>query len=229
MLIPLRSDEPTKKAPIMTTLIIAVNITAFIYQQFSMTFDGRNIASIYGAIPYELARMIDIRPHSPYPVYCSLLTYMFLHGGFLHIIGNMLFLNAFAPNIEDIMGHFKFLIFYLLCGIIAAIVYIVPNFNSGIPLVGASGAIAGVMGAHLKSLPGTRIRCLVLIFRISLPAVVILFPWIVLQFANVIMREQTNIAFIAHVGGFIFGMIMANKFQNKWFSKRKKYNQNYLN
>ena len=146
---------------------------------------------------------------------------MFLHGGFLHIIGNMLFLNAFGPNVEDIMGHFKFLLFYFLCCVVSVVVYTIPNFRSLIPLVGASGAIAGVMGAHLRALPGTRILCLLLIIRIRLPAVIILFPWIVLQFANVVMHEQSNVAFIAHVGGFIFGLFLVRKFQSRWIFKRQ--------
>jgi len=215
MFFPLKSNEPTIKAPIVTILIISANILAFVYQQFSLMADGRSLAAIYGAIPYELTHAVDLRPRSPYPVYYSILSYMFLHGGFLHIIGNMLFLNAFAPNIEDVMGHSRFLIFYVLCGIVAVIVYIIPNYNSAIPLVGASGAIAGVMGAHLRILPGTRIRCLLLFFRINLPALVILFPWIMLQFANVITHEQSNVAFIAHIGGFLFGMGMGRKFQSR--------------
>ena len=151
--------------------------------------------------------------------YLSLLTYMFIHGGFLHIIGNMLFLNTFGPNVEDSMGHVKFLLFYVLCGVVSALVYIIPNFNSPFPLVGASGAIAGVMGAHLRTLPGTRILCLLFIIPIRIPALVILFPWIVLQFANILTHAESNIAWIAHIGGFLFGMYLVRKFQSRWLFK----------
>jgi membrane associated rhomboid family serine protease len=218
LLIPLKSEEPTFKPPVITTLLIIANIAMFIYQQYSMIGYHRDIASMYGAIPYELTHLRDIPPRSPYPFFISIVTYMFLHGGVLHILGNMLFLNAFAPNIEDLMGHFKFLLFYLLCGIVAVVVYFIPNFNSQIPLVGASGAIAGVMGAHLRALPGTRIRCLFFIFPISLPAIIVLVPWILIQFANVMMHEQSNVAFIAHIGGFIFGLLTV-----KTFAKRSIY------
>lgn len=219
MLIPLRTDEPTRTLPVITVLLIAANVAAFVYQKLSLMTHGGDLAAIYGAIPAELIHGVD-SPLPPYLPYLSLLTYMFMHGGFVHIIGNMLFLNTFGPNIEDTMGHIKFLLFYLLCGVVSALVYIIPNFNSSSPLVGASGAIAGVMGAHLRALPGTRILCLLFIIRITLPAVVILFPWIVLQFYNVGMHVESNVAWVAHIGGFIFGMLLIRKFQKRWFRKR---------
>ncbi len=212
MLIPLKTGEPTRKLPVVTMFLIAANVVVFVYQ----LLHGINFTALkYGAIPYELTHAVDKVPLFPYSHYLSLLAYMFMHGGFLHIIGNMLFLNTFGPNVEDIMGHFRFLLFYILCGLVSVLVYIIPNFRSGIPLVGASGAIAGVMGAHLRALPGTRILCLFFIFRVMLPAVVILFPWILLQFANVMMHEQSNVAFIAHIGGFAFGMLMVRKFEKR--------------
>ena len=221
MLIPLRTDEPTRRLPIMTVLLIAVNVGVFIYQKlFSFAYGGE-LAMVYGAIPYELTHMVDIPPASPFSPYVALLSYMFIHGGFIHIIGNMLFLNTFGPNVEDIMGHAKFLLFYLLCGVVSAVVYVIPNFRSPVPLVGASGAIAGVMGAHLRALPGTRISCLLIIFRITLPAVVILFPWIVLQFFNVMTHVQSNVAWIAHIGGFMLGVLLVRKFQAKWSARRR--------
>jgi len=220
MLIPLRTEEPTRTPPIITVLLIAANVAAFVYQKLSLIAHGSDLAAIYGAIPAELIHGVD-PPLPPYLPYLSLLTYMFMHGGFIHIIGNMLFLNTFGPNIEDTMGHIKFLLFYLLCGVVSAVVYVVPNFRSPFPLVGASGAIAGVMGAHLRALPGARISCLLFIFRITLPALVILFPWILLQFYNLTMYGQSNIAWIAHIGGFIFGMFLVRKFQTKWLPRRE--------
>ncbi|MFC1717091.1 rhomboid family intramembrane serine protease [Candidatus Poribacteria bacterium] len=213
MLIPIKTNEPTRSLPIITILLIAANMIVFAYQIAAGT---QYTAVKYGAIAYELTHMVDEKPLFPYSHYLSLLTYMFLHGGFVHIIGNMLFLNTFGPNLEDFMGHFKFLIFYILCGVVSAIVYILPNFNSPIPLVGASGAIAGVMGAHIRALPGTRIVCLLFfLIRITLPAVAILFPWILLQFYNVGMGGQSNVAWIAHIGGFFLGVFLVRKFQSK--------------
>jgi len=215
MLIPLKTEEPTRTAPIITVLLIATSVAAFVYQRLSLITHGSDLAAIYGAIPYELIHGVDLPPPSPYSPYLSLLTYMFMHGGFVHIIGNMLFLNAFGPSMEDIMGHVKFLLFYLLCGVVSVIVYVIPNFRSPVPLVGASGAIAGVMGAHLRALPGARISCLLFIFRITLPALVILFPWILLQFYNLTMYGQSNIAWLAHIAGFIFGIFLVRKFQRR--------------
>jgi len=206
----------------MTVLIILVNIGVFVYQQFSFFGYHHDLASVYGAIPYEFTHLVDLKPRSLHPFYLSIFTYMFLHGGYLHIIGNMLFFNAFATNIEGIVGHFKFLIFYLLCGVVAAIVYVIPNFNSQVPMVGASGAIAGIMGAHLRALPGTRIRCLLLIFRVSLRAFWVLIPWILIQIYNVVNQEQSNIAFIAHIGGFIFGLLAVGIFRERWIFDRQR-------
>jgi membrane associated rhomboid family serine protease len=220
LLIPLRSDEPTEKLPIMTVLLIIANVVVFIYQQFSLVEYHRNLAAIYGAIPYELTHLVDLQPRSLYPFYISILTHMFLHGGYLHIIGNMLYFYAFAANVESIVGHFKFLIFYLLCGVVAAVVYIIPNFNSQVPMIGASGAIAGVMGAHLRAWPGGRIRCLLLIFPVTLRAFWVLIPWILLQIYNVINQEQSNVAFIAHIGGFVFGMLAVGVFRERWIFGR---------
>lgn len=221
MLIPLRTNEPTRRVPVITILLIAANMIAFIYQ---LVFGTQQTAVKYGAIPYELIHMVDEPPLFPYSHYLSLLTYMFMHGGFVHIIGNMLFLNTFGPNVEDIMGHFKFLLFYILCGVVSAMIYILPNFNSPIPLVGASGAIAGVMGAHIRALPGTRIDCLLFfVLRITLPAIAILFPWILLQFYNVGMGGQSNIAWIAHIGGFFFGVFLVRKFQSKRLLRNQYY------
>ena len=219
MLIPYRTDEPTRSVPIITIFLMGLNMIAFAYQ---LAIGMQLTATTYGAVPYELIYRVDNPPLFPSSHYLSLLTYMFMHGGFIHILGNMLFFNTFGPNVEDIMGHVKFLIFYLLCGVVSAIVYILPNFRSAIPLVGASGAIAGVMGAHLRALPRTRIMCLLFfMLRIKLPAIVILFPWILLQFYNVGMGEQSGVAFIAHIGGFFLGMYLVPKFQRNWFRKER--------
>ena len=230
MLIPLKTDEPSQKLPIITILLILANVGVFVYQIAAYGI-GREAmgqsAQMYGAIPYELTHGKDIPPPARYSPYLSLLTYMFMHAGFVHIISNMLVLNAFGANIEETMGHIKFLLFYLLCGVVSAAVYIVPNFRSITPLVGASGAIAGIMGAHLRSRPRTRIVCLFFfIFRITLPAGVILVTCILFQFYYVITYANSNIAWIAHIGGFIFGMLVVRKFEKKLFFKHDNEPQN---
>jgi len=224
MLIPLRTDEPTRSMPIITILLIVANIAVFVYQIAAYGI-GRmamhQSSQMYGAIPYELMHAADIPPIAKYSPYLSLLTYMFMHAGFGHIISNMLVLNAFGPNLEDRMGHTKYLLFYLLAGVVSAAVYIIPNFRSIAPLVGASGAIAGVMGAHLRALPRTRIACLFFfVFRVTLPAGVILVTWILLQFYYVTNSADSNVAWIAHIGGFIFGMLLVRKFEKRISRKR---------
>lgn len=250
MLIPLKSVrspevQRTFSAPIITTILIILNVAAFVFQLLygiknspgnygiiSRLYLGIHAsANTYGAIPYELILFKDIPPLSKYPVHISLLTSLFLHGGFLHIIGNMLYLNAFGPNVENKMGYFKFLLFYLICGIGATLCYIVPymvpifrneifsetikSFGARAPLIGASGAIAGVMGAHFILSPSSKIKCLFLIFVVSLPAIVVLVPWILIQIDHVYRGAQSNVAWIAHVGGFIIGMLLNNKFCKK--------------
>lgn len=225
MLIPLKSvrspeEQKTFSPPIMTTVLIIVNVVVFI---FELHHGIGRISAIYGAIPYELTHFKDIPPPSKYPVQFSLIASLFLHGGFLHIIGNMLYLNAFGPNVENKMGHFKYLLLYLLCGVGATLFYILFNINSRIPLIGASGAIAGVMGAHLVSSPGSKIKCLLLIFVISLPAIVVIIPWILIQIDYVYQGTRSNVAFVAHIGGFAIGMLLSKKFA------RKKGNDWYVN
>jgi len=230
MLIPLKTDEPTRTLPIITILLILANIAVFVYQIAAFGI-GReamsHAAQVYGAVPYELIHAEDIPPPAKYSPYFSLLSYMFMHAGFVHIISNMLVLNAFGPNIEDIMGHFKFLMFYIICGVVSAAVYILPNFRSFSPLVGASGAIAGVMGAHLRAVPRTRIVCLLFfILRVTLPAGVILVTWILLQFYYATNYVNSNIAWIAHIGGFIFGMLVVRKFERRRSSRHSNGSQN---
>jgi len=217
LLIPLKSlhseTEKAFKPPIITTILIIINVAAFVYQYINGI---GTIANTYGVIPYEITHFKDINLQSRYPVHLSLIFSLFLHGGFIHIVGNMLYLNAFGPNVENKMGHFKYLVFYFLCGIGATLCYMVPNFSSTKPLIGASGAIAGVMGAHFVSSPGSKIRCFLFpIFIISLPAIVVLIPWILIQIFNIYQSPQSNVAWIAHVGGFIIGMFLNNKFITK--------------
>ena len=158
----------------------------------------------------------------------TLITALFLHdthilqGGFIHIIGNMLYLSAFGPTLENMIGSLKFLLFYLLCGVLATLCYVIIYYNSNLPLIGASGAIAGVMGAHFIACPKARVRCFLLIYIISVPAVVLLLPWIAIQLVNVYFSFQgASIAWAAHVGGFGVGMLLIGKFQRTWFRPKQ--------
>jgi membrane associated rhomboid family serine protease len=219
MLIPLQSTRPTRKAPLITSFLILTNVVLYLYQFMHDRYGPYKLPFAYGAIPYELTRLRDLPPELPYPVPITLITSMFLHGGVLHLVGNMLYLHAFGSNIEDAFGHLKFLVFYLLCGVLATLSYVILNFNSRIPLVGASGAIAGIMGAHFLLFPGARIKCLLLFFIVLLPAVVVILPWIIIQIFNLMSSGNSQIAFIAHVTGFFVGMLLTRRFKTKWILK----------
>lgn len=219
MLIPLQSLRPTVRYPIATPLLILANVALFLFQLLHDRIEPYPLSSAYGLIPYEITRLRDIPPRIDQPVPVTLITSLFLHGGVIHLVGNMLYLYAFGPNVEDAFGHLKFLIFYLLCGALAGLSYVILNFNSRIPLVGASGAIAGVMGAHFLLFPGARIKCLLLFFVVPLPAVVVILPWIAVQILNMISLKISQIAFAAHVGGFFAGMFLARRFKSRWVFK----------
>jgi membrane associated rhomboid family serine protease len=202
---PLRDTQPSYSRPLITVLIIILNVVVFLHE-FSLDEYSRNyFIAHYGLVP--------ARFH-----FSAVLTSMFLHGGWMHIIGNMWFLWIFGDNVEDVFGHFKYLVFYLLCGIAAAFTQVVFSAGSRLPMVGASGAIAGVMGAYLIKFPRSRIVTLVFIFifftTIEVPAGLMLAYWFFIQFFSGIGTigyshvSQGGTAFFAHIGGFITGMIL---------------------
>ena len=175
---------------------------------FQLTLDEFSLNSFFAAYG-----MIPSRLHAS-----SLVTSMFLHGGWLHLIGNMWFLWIFGDNVEDILGHAKYLLFYLLCGVAAALVQVALNMDSRVPTIGASGAIAGVMGAYLVKFPHSRIVTLVFVLffltTIEIPASLMLIYWFVLQFFSGVGSiasshlSQGGVAWFAHVGGFLAGMLL---------------------
>ena len=210
---PLKDDIPTEKPPIITIALIILNGLIFFYQ-ISLGQEFEYFIIKLGAIPYEITHQSELTPEAAFPVNMTLLTAMFLHGGWFHIIGNMLYLWIFGNNIEDKLGHFKFIIFYLLSGIIASLVYILTNPNSTIPMVGASGAIAGVLGAYLLKFPKARVLTLIFIgwfIRIvKIPAFYVLGFWFIIQLINGLpalgQDVSGGVAWFAHIGGFLAGM-----------------------
>jgi membrane associated rhomboid family serine protease len=176
--------------------------------------------TLYGVVPAHLR--LD-----------TLVTSMFLHGGWAHIIGNMLFLWAFGKSLEDAMGHSKFLVFYFACGIAAGIVHVIFNYDSRMPTVGASGAIAGVMGAYLIKFPRAQIKTLIFVFffvtTVDIPAVGLLLYWFVVQlfsgYGSVAHAQVTDsgVAWFAHIGGFVTGMILVNVMgtRQRYFPRRR--------
>jgi len=151
-MIPLKDENPSRSFPFVNLFLILANISVFIYQNFFVPGGAKALFFQLGCIPYEFSHFVDLNPSALVPVPLTILTAMFLHGGWIHILSNMLFLWIFGDNIEDTLGHFKYLAFYILCGLIASFFHIFTNLNSQIPTIGASGAIAGSDGCIHGSL-----------------------------------------------------------------------------
>jgi membrane associated rhomboid family serine protease len=207
-MIPLRSSERVYSRTAVTGSLIAVNTVIFLYQNTLSYYRLDQFVNTWGIVPDNLHLI-------------SLFTSMFLHGGWLHLLGNMLFLWVFGRNLEDLIGGGRFLVFYLLCGVASAGVQVLVNPHSPLPTIGASGAIAGVMGAYLIKFPRSQIDTLVLLFvfftRIAIPAPFYLLLWFGMQFLNGFAsigdRNYTGggVAWFAHIGGFIAGMLLIRR------------------
>ena len=211
-MIPLRSSERVYSRTVVTGILIAINAAIFLYQD-TLSYDRLNqFVYNWGIVPDDLHLM-------------TLFTSMFLHGGWLHLLGNMLFLWVFGRNLEDLIGGGRFLVFYVLCGLAAAVVQVVANPYVRVPTIGASGAIAGVMGAYLIKFPRSQIDTLVLLFifftRVAIPAPFYLLFWFGLQFLNgfesIGDRSYTGggVAYFAHIGGFVAGMLLIRLFPSR--------------
>jgi len=203
MFIPLKDENPTQRFPIITVVLIALNILIFLYQAFSIQGLEYHVYRM-GAIPYEITHFTTVTffPRVFPPL--TLLTSMFIHGGILHLFGNMLYLWIFGNNIEDFLGPFRFLLFYLISGLGASLIHIAFHPSSQVPMIGASGAIAGVLGAYFLLYPGARVLTLVFIWIIPVPAFIILGLWFVAQVMNIGIGG--GVAWFAHVGGFLIGL-----------------------
>jgi len=205
-MIPLRSSERTYTTPSVTIALIAANLIIFVYELLLQEEGVLNaFIAQHGIVPYRF-----------HP--STLLTSMFLHGGWLHVLGNMWFLWIFGKGIEDLLGHARFLLFYLVCGIVAGVIHVYTNLYSPVPTIGASGAIAGVMGAYLIKFPSARIVTLIFVFifitTVDLPAAFLLIFWFLIQFFSGVgsVGESSishgEVAWFAHVGGFVAGMAL---------------------
>jgi len=239
---PIRDDNPSFLTPIATLAIIALNVLAWVLVQ-GLGSEPSLTASIcrLGLIPGEL---LDVLPRGAQVqlgpnTYCrldsgsawsSVFTSMFLHGGWFHLVGNMWFLWIFGNNVEDAMGHVRFVVFYLLCGVAAAALQILSNPDSAIPMVGASGAIGGVMGAYIVLYPRVHVHMLIFlgffVTTFAVPAVFMLGYWIVVQLLGgfgSIGRAGGGVAFWAHVGGFVAGAVLVYLFRDRELLKRHPY------
>jgi membrane associated rhomboid family serine protease len=220
-MIPIRDYPGTRHLfPWVMLAILVMNGVAFVYEVATPSEQALDLLfSSAGVIPVEFTRGVDVGAPPPLGVqWTTLITSMFLHGGLLHIGSNMLYLFIFGDNVEDRLGHLRFLIFYLLCGIVAGVTHIIVNAGSPIPSIGASGAIAGVLAAYLRLFPRAEVRTLLILGPfITVPrvsAALLIIFWFVMQlFSGVVSlgaaTEQTaGIAFWAHIGGFVAGLVL---------------------
>lgn len=202
-MIPLRDVIPSRTRPVVTVALIAVNAAVFLHQQALSSAEFERFVFTWGLVPAQFSGL-------------AVLTSMFLHGGWMHVIGNMLYLWIFGDNVEDRLGHGRFLFFYLLCGVAAAMLQVAFSPGSRVPMVGASGAIAGVLGAYLVMFPHSRILTLVPLFVfvqiIEVPALFFLGFWFLLQLMSGVgslgqSADVGGVAFWAHAGGFVMGLL----------------------
>jgi len=213
--------------PWMTWTIILLNIAIFLYQ-VSLGPNTPAFIFAYSVVPFALTHGIPqtallksptpLPFYTPNPVYLTLITSQFLHAGWLHIGGNMLFLYIFGDNVEDRMGHFRYLLFYLICGVVAGLTQVAVAPDATIPSIGASGAIAGVLAAYLVLFPSARVKTIIFIFIfitiVQVRAIVLIGLWFLLQFFNGVaslshvQQSMGGVAYFAHIGGFLTGLII---------------------
>ena len=240
MVLPLGDIEKTRITPFATYVLITLNILVYIAQRDR----GDEFTAAYAATPYEIAHNVDItvpqpiqivappdeglRPDralpvqvhmidhapGPHPIWLTLFTAMFLHGSPLHLAGNMLYLWIFGDNVEEVLGRFRYVIVYLTAGLVGSMFQILANPNSIIPTLGASGAIAGVMGMYVIWFPHNRVRVLVFRFLTEMPAVIVIGIWIVIQILEGVgsysrLGQSGGVAYLAHVGGALTGFVVA--------------------
>lgn len=204
-MIPIKVTQPSYSTPVVVIGLIVANILIYLHEFWLQMAD-----------PYALNHFMMVYSLRPaYFHFLNVFTAMFVHAGWLHVLGNMLFLWVFGNNVEDILGHAKFVAFYLVCGIVAAMAQVFMDPYSRVPMVGASGAIAGVMGAYLVKFPRSRVVMLfflLFIFTFELPAWLMLIYWFALQlfggFGSITEASQGGVAFFAHVGGFVTGIVL---------------------
>ncbi|MDX1608884.1 MAG: rhomboid family intramembrane serine protease [Halofilum sp. (in: g-proteobacteria)] len=219
-MIPLKDDNPTSRIPFVSYTVLVACVAVFLWQ-FSLEPRAAQVAVYaFGMIPAVLFGAASLPSEvALVPPAATLVTSMFLHGGWMHLIGNMLYLWIFADNVEDAMGHVRFVVFYLLCGLAAALAQAALDPGSQIPMVGASGAISGVLGAYLLLHPKAHVLVFVPLGYFSqlvrLPALLVLGLWFVLQLIQQSMAPagEGGVAFMAHIGGFVAGMVLIPLFK----------------
>jgi membrane associated rhomboid family serine protease len=239
-LMPIGDDNSGRQIwPFVTYALIAINIAVFVFLQLPSANDAFTYA--FSVVPREITQNVDLvgpvalgsrnfielQP-GPHPIYLTILSAMFMHGSWMHLLGNMLYLWIFGDNVEDALGHIKFLLFYLVCGLAATLAHIFSAPNSLVPSLGASGAIAGVLGGYLMMYPTRRVRVLFWYSIIELPALIVIGAWIAIQlFSSIGSIARTantgGVAYWAHVGGVVAGLLLVNLFR----SRRRHFRYDY--
>lgn len=226
-MIPLRDDNPSSIAPIVTIAFIVACALVFLWQISFGPEGGQRIVYALGVVPAVLLGQGQLPPEvALVPAWATVFTSMFMHGGWMHLIGNMLYLWIFGDNVEDAMGHGRFIVFYLLCGVAAVLAQALPDPSSTVPMIGASGAISGVLGAYLLLYPHARVLVAIplgfYLHTMRIPAGLVLVLWFGLQLLSNAMAQagQGGVAFRAHIGGFVAGMILIPIFKQRRFRLR---------
>jgi len=221
-MLPIGDDRVQGGPPALVTIaLVIVNVLAFLLELSQPSPEAvQSFITAWGVVPREFAAGEDLAPQIPLPFWTTLLTSMFLHGGWMHLGGNMLYLWIFGDNIEKTIGHLRFLSFYLICGLAAGFAHIAFNMTSGVPTVGASGAISGVLGGYLIMFPNNSVRVLTRGGVTAVPAVVVLGIWILIQlingFGSIANTPETGgVAFLAHIGGFVAGVVLVWVFSGR--------------
>jgi membrane associated rhomboid family serine protease len=219
MFLPLHDQNPIRhvKFPYVVYSLLAANLVVFLFEWSMPKAAFEWFAVEYGMIPIVVRNVVE-QPVPWLPDWANLVTYSFLHGDWLHLLSNMLFLWIFGDNIEDALGHVKFLIFYLLCAVLAALAHLALNFDSNGPLIGASGAVAGVMGAYILLYPHAKVFVLfriVIPIPLPIPAIWMLGVWIATQVFYVVIGSEEPVAWWAHLGGVVAGALLAIPFKRR--------------
>jgi membrane associated rhomboid family serine protease len=233
MVFPIGDDNrDRKRVPYINYILIALNIFVYVYYQGLGRNDSFTLA--YATIPAEILTGQDVTTESGLgvtniPVFLTLFTSMFMHGGLAHLLGNMLYLWIFGDNVEDALGHAKYLFFYLLCGLLASLSHVFSTVFFGqsmyIPSLGASGAISGMLGAYLRLYPGKSVHLWIFFLIVSVPAFISVGIWFAFQVVNGLGalggEEAGGIAYAAHIGGFVFGLLLISTFAKDFIARRR--------
>jgi membrane associated rhomboid family serine protease len=222
-MLPIKDDQPRYSTPFVNSFLIGLNILIYF---FEWTLDPRSFEGLvhqFGFVPYHLTAFLSASPgQSVATAILPIFTAMFLHQNWMHVLGNMWFLYIFGDNVEDYLGHFRYLTFYLLTGVIAMFAQLITDPRSHLPTIGASGAIAGILGAYFVLYPRARVLTWFFVFVLWLPAWIILGYWFVLQFLSGAAtslaaqgRSVGGVAFWAHVGGFVAGLLLIRIFPER--------------